>query len=126
MDTIRVDKFIWSVRLFKTRTLASEECKKGRVLVNEQPAKASKNVEVGDIVSIKQNPIYRKYKIIKLLKSRVGAKLVPDYIEEITSEDDLFKLKLFQDINNNQSGKRERGTGRPTKKERRDLDNLMK
>jgi len=119
---IRIDKYLWAVRLFKTRTIASEECKKGKVLVGGQPVKPSRTVNVNDIVSIKENPIYREYKVLNVTEKRMGAKLVPDYILEVTSEDQLETLKLTKLAN---KFNRQQGTGRPTKKERRDLDTFL-
>lgn len=117
----RIDKWLWSVRIFKTRSIAVDECKKGRVKINDLEAKPSKEVKVGDLVSIRKQPVTYTYKVLGIPKSRVGAKLLPDLLEDLTSEDELMKLEpgfmAFQ-------GYRKRGTGRPTKKERRTLDNL--
>jgi len=125
MEVIRLDKFVWAVRLYKSRSIATEECKKGRVMINGQVAKPSRQVEEGDIIAVKRNPIFRQYRIVKLLNNRVGAKLVTDYILDVTPEEDLFKLKLFNEMEAANFGKRDRGTGRPTKKERRNLDDLI-
>ncbi len=121
-EQLRIDKYLFCIRLYKTRTLASEACAKGQILLNDQSVKPSRIVKVNDIISVKQNPIYRKYQIIKLLNSRIGAKLVQDYMTEVTSQDELFKLKLIQEIDKSSAIKRDRGTGRPTKKDRRDMD----
>jgi ribosome-associated heat shock protein Hsp15 len=118
----RIDKFLWSVRLFKTRTNAADACKSKQVLINDLPVKSSRTVTVGDIFKVKQVPIYREFKIIKILNNRVGAKLVAEYIEEITSEAELQKLKFSQE---NVNLIRDRGTGRPTKKDRRDLSGFF-
>ena len=119
---MRVDKFLFCVRLFKTRTLASDACGKGRILVNGSTVKPSREVNPGDEVSVKVNPVFRRYKILNLLKGRVGASKVPEYLIETTPEDDLFKLKMMRDISSLSFGTRDRGTGRPTKKDRRDID----
>jgi len=95
---MRVDKFLFCVRLFKTRTLASDACGKGRILVNGSTVKPSREVNPGDEVSVKVNPVFRRYKILNLLKGRVGASKVPEYLIETTPEDDLFKLKMMRDI----------------------------
>ena len=121
-DEMRVDKFLFNVRLFKTRSIAAEACNKGRILVNGAAVKPSRQVNVGDEISVKCNPVYRRYKILSLLKSRVGAAKVPDYIVEVTPEDDLFKLRAMQDLARYSFGVRDRGTGRPTKKDRREID----
>ena len=119
---MRIDKFLFCVRLFKTRSLASDACSKGRILVNGAPVKPSREVKPGDEVSVKSNPVYRKYLILNLLNGRVGAAKVPEYMKETTPEDDLFKLKMMKDISSLSFGIRDRGTGRPTKKDRRDID----
>ncbi|MBQ9212534.1 MAG: RNA-binding S4 domain-containing protein [Bacteroidales bacterium] len=119
---MRVDKFLFCVRLFKTRTLASDAYGKGRILVNGSTVKPSREVNPGDEVSVKVNPVFRRYKILNLLKGRVGASKVPEYLIETTPEDDLFKLKMMRDISSLSFGTRDRGTGRPTKKDRRDID----
>ena len=126
MDVVRIDKFLWSVRLFKTRNMAADACKKGWILVNKQRTKPSKDVKINDIVSVKNKTIFRDYKIIGMLNSRVGAKLVADFITEITTEEELFKLKIqneFQKIGTPIRDKDKKG--RPTKKERRDIDKYL-
>ncbi len=121
ISSVRIDKFIWSVRIFKSRSIASEACKKGNVLINDSPVKASRSVSVGDIISARKNPVLYKYKVIQLLQNRVGAKLVADYVENQTPKEELDKLEMMKlDF----QGKRERGKGRPTKKERRDIERL--
>lgn len=123
---MRLDKYVWAIRLFKTRSIAAAACNKDKVKLNDMASKPSKTVAVGDIVSIKENPIWRSYKILAIPKSRVGAKLVQDNVKEITSETDLAQLdeyKLFngQQGNHNWSNG---SKGRPTKKDRRNLDRL--
>ncbi len=120
---VRIDKFLWAVRLFKKRPDALSACSKGAILVNGQSAKPSKTIVVGDRISVKNPAIYRVYKVIDLLEKRVGAKLVEKYIKEITSEQDLLKLKLHQEIQKN-APQRDK-PGRPTKKDRRDLDDFF-
>lgn len=117
---IRIDKYLWTVRIFKTRTLATEACKSKKVLIDNKHVKASRIVKNGDIIEIKQMPIIRTYKVIDIPKSRVSAKIVKDFVIETTPEDELTKLKM---ANTNQI-KRDKGSGRPTKKERRLLDKL--
>ncbi len=121
LNTIRIDKWLWSVRIYKTRSLAVDECKKGRVNVNGQEAKPSKEVKIGDTINVRKLPVVYTYIVKGIPQSRVGAKLVPEYLEDITSEEERMKLEpgfmTFQ-------GYRKRGLGRPTKKERRTLDNL--
>ena len=122
---MRIDKFIWSVRLSKTRNDAAKACNKGWILINGQRTKSGKNVKIDDIISVKNKTIFRKYKVLQILKSRVGAKLVADYIEEITPEEDLFKLKITNEFNKIGTPIQDKNSkGRPTKKDRRELDKL--
>jgi ribosome-associated heat shock protein Hsp15 len=118
----RIDKFIWAVRLTKTRTLASELCKKNKILVNDEEIKPSRNVKVNDVVTVKKSGVSFKYKVLAELEKRVGAKLVADYIKEITEVEELEKYKIIQMA---QKTYRQHGLGRPTKKDRRDIDNFL-
>lgn len=120
-ESVRIDKYLWAVRLFKTRSLAAEACKKGRVIIDEQPVKSSRVIRRGDKVSIKEPPAVKTYKILDLSEKRMGAKLVPGYLEDITPKEELDLLEMARMT---QKLSRPRGTGRPTKKDRRDLDNL--
>ena len=120
--SMRVDKFLFCVRLFKTRSQAADACGRGRILVNGVAVKPAREVKEGDEVSVKANPVFRSYRILALLKSRVGAAKVPLYITETTSQDDLLKLKLMSDMARVSFGVRDRGAGRPTKKDRREID----
>lgn len=117
----RIDSFLWSVRLYKTRSKATEACKKNRILINETEAKPSKEVKVGDVILIKKSGIKFEYKVLETLSKRVGAKLVPDYLREITKIEELEKQKLQQLA---QKTYRDKGSGRPTKKDRRDLEDF--
>lgn len=118
-DEIRIDKWLWSVRLFKTRTLAAEACKKGKITLANSPVKASRNIRIGEVIQIKKPPITYSFKVIAFPSSRLGAKLVSEYMENITSPDQYEILELSKT-----SGfiDREKGTGRPTKKDRRALE----
>jgi ribosome-associated heat shock protein Hsp15 len=120
MEKVRLDKWLWSVRIFKTRSLATDACSKGRVLVNGQSAKPSKELYMDDHVTVRKPPVVYSYRIKLLVNNRLPAKLVPDYIEDLTSVEELEKLK----INETFFIKRDRGTGRPTKKERRTIEKL--
>lgn len=120
LNILRIDKFIWAVRIYKTRTIATKSCNDGKVLLNNENAKASKNIKENDLLSIKSTPIWRVFKIIDLPKSRVGNKLVSDYVIDITSEEDLLKMNEYQ-LNNKQN-KNSGIKGRPTKKNRRNLN----
>lgn len=121
-EEVRIDKWMWSVRLFKTRTMAADACKKGRVMVGGSNVKASKMIRLNDIVQIKRPPITYSFKVLGLTENRMGAKLVPDFMENVTTADQLQILELSKFSN---TGKRDRGTGRPTKKERRDLEEYI-
>lgn len=119
MEDLRIDKFIWAVRLFKTRSLSASEIKAGNVLINEENIKASQSVKVGDVIKVKRNPIWRSYEVKELLKSRVGAKLVGQYIAEVTPAAEIEKLEMMKMM---PGFDRRKGEGRPTKRERRDID----
>lgn len=120
---MRLDKFIWSIRQFKTRSLASKACEDEKVKLNGSFSKSSKNVSQDDIVSIKHIPIWRSFKVIDIPKSREGAKLLPQYIIEITSDDDL--KQLYETEQMNRQNKMLGIKGRPTKKDRRDIDKFI-
>jgi len=108
------------VRVYKTRALATEACRKGKVLIDGIPVKASRLVKQGDSIEIKKPPVVYAYSVKDFPKSRISAKLVNEYIQDITSPEELKKLE----INESFFVKRDRGTGRPTKKDRRTIDNL--
>ncbi len=119
---MRIDKYLWCVRKYKTRSLASEEVRKERVLVNGDIVKASRDAKVGDVLTLKREGIAYTYKVLGFPKSRVGAKLVDEYVKDLTAPEELEKLNF---INMMKKLDRRKGTGRPTKKERRDLDDLI-
>ncbi|MFI3297519.1 MAG: RNA-binding S4 domain-containing protein [bacterium] len=121
-EEVRIDKFLWSVRLFKTRSLAAEACKKGKVLIEGTEMKPSRMVHIGDIIQLRQPPVIFSYRVLQLAQNRMGAKLVPDYLENITPQDQLQVLELMK---LEQKNGRARGEGRPTKKDRRDLESLF-
>jgi len=118
--TVRIDKYLWAVRVFKTRTLATEACKKGKVSMDDMPAKPSRTVTTGDVIHVKKLPLVYSYRVIDPIEKRVGAKIVEDYVENITPEEELHKLEMQDDF----FVQRDRGAGRPTKKERRLLDGI--
>jgi ribosome-associated heat shock protein Hsp15 len=117
---IRVDKWLWAVRIYKTRNQATEACKKGRILIREQPVKPSRVLRINDIIQIKKPPVIYSYKVTGLLAKRLSARLVKDYVENITPESELQKLKVRETF----FISRDKGSGRPTKKERRTMDKL--
>ena len=118
---VRIDKWLWAVRIFKTRSLASEACKTGQVRINGLNVKPSRNILINEIVDVRRNPIVRSYRVKGILAKRLSAKLVVDFVEDITSEEELKKLDMVQKSN---VLIRDRGTGRPTKRDRRDIDQL--
>ena len=116
---MRIDKYLWTVRLFKTRNVAADACKSGKVLINETTLKPSREVKPGVEFQIKRPPLIYSYKIKEFPKSRVGAKLVPDYLEDLTPQEELNKL---EHIKGGMQSIREKGSGRQTKKDRRTID----
>lgn len=116
---VRIDKWLWAARVFKTRTIAAEACKKGRISMNGSNLKASRTVKVGDVVQVRKAPIVWSFKVLQATGNRVGAKLVPEVLQNVTTPDQLELLELSK-----LDGfiGRARGTGRPTKKDRRDID----
>lgn len=115
----RIDKWLWAARIFKTRTIAADACKNGRVSISGVNVKPSHMVKVGETVSVRKPPITYSFKILQTIEQRVGAKLIPEVYENVTTPDQYELLEM-----NRISGfvDRARGTGRPTKKERRALD----
>ena len=121
MKKIRIDKWLWSVRVFKSRTLATNACKSGQVKIEEVPVKASAAVEVGQKVQVRKNGFDLEFKVIKLIEKRVGASLAVECYEDLTPASELNKFRSWF-VGKGQAEMRERGAGRPTKKERRELD----
>ena len=118
-ETARIDKWLWAARIVKTRSIASDACKNGRVTIGGVNMKPSRSVKVGDVVSVKKPPITYSFKVLKTIEQRVGAKLLPEIYENVTDPKqyellEMSRISGFVD--------RARGTGRPTKKERRALD----
>ena len=119
---VRVDKYLFAMRIYKTRSMAADACKKGRVTMNGQQLKPSRTFAEGDKFSVRKGPITFSYEVLRLSENRLGAKLVPDYMRDITAKDQLELLELSRLAG--QSG-RDRGTGRPTKKDRRDIEQFV-
>ena len=120
-DTVRIDKYIWAIRCYKTRSEATEACKGNKVQVNGSPVKPSKEVRIGDTIAVRKGSAQFTYKVIQLAENRMGAQLVPDYAENLTPQSEYDKMRAPVETF---FVKRDRGTGRPTKKERRELDAL--
>lgn len=118
----RLDKYVWSVRLAKTRSQATELISKGKIKVNGMQVKPAREAKEGDIISVAHNTAVFSYKIVQLLEKRVGAKLVADYLLDITPPEEIEKYKTYQLA---QSAYREYGTGRPTKRDRKDIEDLL-
>jgi ribosome-associated heat shock protein Hsp15 len=118
--SVRIDKYLWAVRIFKTRTLATDACRKGKVTVDEMPAKPSRGITAGDVIKVKKMPLVYSYRVKDPIEKRVGAKIVDQFVENITPDEELIKLDMQDDF----FVKRDRGAGRPTKKDRRLLDDI--
>ena len=119
---VRIDKYLFAMRIYKTRSIAADACKKGRVTMNGTQLKPSRTFRVGDVFSVRKNPVTFTYRILQLSENRLGAKLVPDYLQDITAPDQLELLELAR-----MAGRqgRDRGTGRPTKKDLRDIETFF-
>lgn len=119
MEEVRIDKWMWATRIFKTRTIASEACKKNRVIVGNTTVKSSRMIKIGDVIQVRKPPVTYSFKVLALTDKRMGAKLVSQFLENITPPDQYEILEL-----NRISGfvNRAKGTGRPTKKDRRELE----
>jgi ribosome-associated heat shock protein Hsp15 len=121
-NSLRIDKWLWAVRLYKTRSLATEACRSGKILINEQSVKPSREVKTGDILQLKQTPITKTVRVIASPPNRISAKLVVNFMEDLTPPEEYQKLQLMKE-----GGfvKRERGSGRPTKRDRRDIQEFF-
>ena len=119
MSEARIDKWMWAARIFKTRSIAAEACKKGRVTLNGAQAKAARTVKAGDVVAVRKPPVTYSFRVLQPIEKRVGAKLLPDVMENITTPDqyELLEMSRVSGFVN-----RAKGTGRPTKKDRRELE----
>ena len=119
---VRVDKYLWAMRIYKTRSIATDACKCGRVKINGVEVKPSRMFHVGDVFTVRKGPITYTYRILQLWGNRLGAKVVPEYLQDITPKEQLELLELARYAA--QSG-RDRGTGRPTKKDRREIEEFF-
>jgi ribosome-associated heat shock protein Hsp15 len=117
--TVRIDKFLWAVRIFKTRSLAASACRMGRILINNAGVKPSRMIEGNEIITVKKPPVTFIYKVKAPVENRISAKLVTNYLEDNTPESEKSKIDISRTIS---AGFRRRGSGRPTKKERRIID----
>ena len=120
-NTTRIDKWLWAVRIYKTRALSTEACAGGKVKIIGNTLKASRMIRQGDIIQIRKGVVKYEYKVLKIAEKRMGAKMVPDFMEDLTPDKELEKLKISKSL----SGQfREKGKGRPTKKERRIINKM--
>ena len=120
-DKVRIDKWLWAVRIFKTRSLAAEACKKGRVIINSMEVKPSREVKTGETIFVRKLPVVYTIRVVGLVENRLPAQRVKEFMEDLTSPEELDKLRIKETT----FFKRDRGTGRPTKKERRLLDDII-
>ena len=120
-ESLRIDKWLWEVRLFKSRSLATDACKAGKVKMEGSNVKASKEIKEGDLITVSLNPLFRTVRVKKFPKSRVNAKLVTDFMEDLTPQAEYDRVKMINETNIEY---RDRGIGRPTKKQRRVIDQL--
>lgn len=119
---VRIDKYLWSIRVFKTRSDAAEACRTGKVTVGGTAAKSSKSVKSGDIITVRKGPIRYEYLVLQPIDKRQGAQKVPEFATNITPQSELDKLVAPNEV---LFLKRDRGAGRPTKKERREIEDLL-
>ncbi|MDD4192411.1 MAG: RNA-binding S4 domain-containing protein [Mangrovibacterium sp.] len=121
-DQVRIDKWLWAIRFFKTRSSATEACRKGRVIIGNIPVKPSRMIKAGDVIQIRKPPVTYTYKVLQTAEKRMSAKMVSEHVVDITPEEELKILEIQKNMG---WFKRDPGTGRPTKKERRDLDHFF-
>jgi ribosome-associated heat shock protein Hsp15 len=122
-NTMRIDKWLWCVRFFKTRSQATEACRNGKIHANNNIAKASQQIKIDDIICIRKGSLKIEVRVLSLLKGRLAAKLVGDYYEDLTAPEEYEKYMLIQKTNFENRGK---GLGRPSKKERREMEKFKK
>ena len=122
MAEVRVDKYLWAMRIYKTRSIAADACKNGRISMNGMQLKPSRTFKVGDVFNVRKGPVTYTYRVLQLTENRLGAKLVPEYMRDETSPQQLEILELARMAGN---GGRDRGMGRPTKKDRREIEVFM-
>lgn len=118
----RIDKWLWAARIFKTRTIAAAACKKGQVSMKGSPVKASRMIKVGDVIEVRKPPVTYSFRVLQAIEKRVGAKLIPEILENITAPEqyEILEMSKISGFVN-----RAKGTGRPTKKDRRSLDEFQ-
>ena len=120
-DKVRVDKYLWAIRIYKSRSIATDACRDGKVKMHGEPVKSSAMVTIGDVIEVHKEGFRMKYKVLQLIEKRVSPSLAKPCYEDLTPEDELNKFKNWF-VGKGAPERRERGTGRPTKKERRVID----
>ena len=125
LEKVRVDKWLWSVRIFKSRTIATDACKSGKVKLEGVPVKAAQQIQIGDVLEVRKNGFNFQFKVIDLIQKRVGAPIAQTCYEDLTPEEELNKYKDWF-IGKAAAEQREKGAGRPTKRERRDIERFKK
>jgi ribosome-associated heat shock protein Hsp15 len=120
-ERVRIDKWLWAIRIFKTRSMATEACKKGRIIINGSAVKPAHEVKLGETIFVRKLPVVYTIRVKELINNRLPAQRVKEYMDDLTSSEELEKLKLSDSA----FFKRDRGAGRPTKKERRLIDDII-
>ncbi len=118
-EGVRIDKYLWAIRIFKTRSVAAEAIKKGRVSIDGQTVKTSRTIKLGQVIDVKFPPVTRSYKVLAVTGKRMGAKLVPDFMKEVTTDE---QMELIEIQKLSYAMGRRKGLGRPTKKDRREIE----
>lgn len=121
MDSIRIDKYLWAIRMYKTRSLASEACKNGRVKMDEQAVKASREIKVGDIIELRTGQMNKVIEVKEVIKNRLKGSLAIEKYNDLTPAEEIERLEMIRQM---KTEHRDRGAGRPTKRERRELDRI--
>ena len=123
-EKVRIDKWLWAVRFFKSRSQSTDACREGKVSIGEDPVKPSQTVVVGDRITVKKNGIFYDLEVVKLIEKRVGAPIAQTCLIDHTSEEELRKFESWYLARSGKGEFREKGLGRPTKRDRRDIDKL--
>lgn len=120
-ESIRIDKYLWAIRAFKTRSQATDACKGGKIKMDGIAAKASREIKIGDVIEFKVGQLNKKIRVTQILKNRVAASIAVQHYEDLTSPEEYERIQFIHEM---KTETRDRGTGRPSKKDRRDLDRL--
>jgi ribosome-associated heat shock protein Hsp15 len=123
IEKVRIDKYLWAIRIFKSRTIATEACKEGKIRLRNEPVKASAMVTIGDVIDVQKDGFKLTYKVVQLIEKRVSPLLAKPCYEDLTSEEEINKYKSWF-IGKGGPERRERGAGRPTKRDRREIDDF--